>query len=59
MAPIMPPYPAGARRPAWRRQGRLYTVPIVNRDFKDSMDFAGNIYGKAGLVLEMLRGADG
>jgi aminopeptidase N len=40
---------------AWRRQGRLYTVPIVNRDFKDSMDFAGNIYGKAGLVLEMLR----
>ncbi len=40
---------------AWRRQARLYGVPIVNRDFKDSMDFAGNIYGKAGLVLEMLR----
>ena len=40
---------------AWRRQTRLYAVPIVNRDFKDSMDFAGNIYGKAGLVLEMLR----
>jgi aminopeptidase N len=40
---------------AWRRQGRLYTVPIVNRDFKNSMDFAGNIYGKAGLVIEMLR----
>jgi aminopeptidase N len=40
---------------AWRRQTRLYTVPIVNTDFKNSMDFAGNIYGKAGLVLEMLR----
>ncbi len=40
---------------AWRRQTRLYTVPIVTTDFKDSMDFSGNIYGKAGLVLEMLR----
>jgi aminopeptidase N len=39
----------------WRRQARLYTVPIVNSDFKDSMDYAGNIYGKGGLVLEMLR----
>jgi aminopeptidase N len=39
----------------WRRQGRLYAVPIVNHEFKDSMDFAGNTYEKAGLVLEMLR----
>ncbi len=40
---------------AWKRQARLFTVPIVNSDFKDSMDYAGNIYGKGGLVLEMLR----
>ena len=40
---------------AWLRQGRLSTVPIVTRDFSDSMKYAGNIYGKAGLVLEMLR----
>ncbi len=39
----------------WLRQGRLSTVPIVTRDFNDSMKYAGNIYGKAGLVLEMLR----
>jgi len=39
----------------WRRQARLFGVPIVNRDFKDSMEYAGNVYGKAGLVLEMLR----
>ena len=39
----------------WMRQTRLFTVPIVNRDFKDSMDYAGNIYGKGGMVLEMLR----
>ena len=39
----------------WKRQARLFTVPIVNSDFKDSMDYAGNVYGKAGLVLEMLR----
>ena len=40
---------------AWLRQARLYSVPIVTRDFNDSMKYAGNIYGKAGLVLEMLR----
>jgi len=40
---------------AWFRQTRLFGVPIVTRDFRNSMDFAGNIYGKAGLVLEMLR----
>jgi aminopeptidase N len=40
---------------AWFRQTRLFGVPIVTRDFHDSMDYAGNIYGKAGLVLEMLR----
>ncbi len=40
---------------AWLRQTRLFGVPIVTRDFDDSMKYAGNIYGKAGLVLEMLR----
>ncbi len=40
---------------AWFRQRRLFAVPIVTHDFRDSLDFAGNIYGKAGLVLQMLR----
>lgn len=40
----------------WFRQRRLFDVPIVNHDFHDSLDYAGNIYGKAGLVLQMLRG---
>ena len=40
---------------AWVRQRRLFTVPIVTHEFHDSLDYAGNIYGKAGLVLEMLR----
>ena len=40
---------------AWVRQRRLFNVPIVTHEFRDSMDFAGNVYGKAGLVLEMLR----
>jgi aminopeptidase N len=40
---------------AWFRQRRLFDVPIVTHDFRDSLQYAGNIYGKAGLVLEMLR----
>jgi aminopeptidase N len=40
---------------AWFRQRRLFDVPIVTHDFRDSLEYAGNIYGKAGLVLEMLR----
>lgn len=40
---------------AWLRQARLFGVPIVNYNFTDSMEYAGNIYGKAGLVLQMLR----
>ncbi len=39
----------------WLRQRRLFGVPIVTRDFNDSMAYAGNIYGKGGLVLQMLR----
>ncbi|HEY1866245.1 MAG TPA: M1 family aminopeptidase [Candidatus Acidoferrales bacterium] len=40
---------------AWLRQTRLYNVPIVTRDFTDSMKYAGNVYGKGAMVLEMLR----
>jgi aminopeptidase N len=39
----------------WMRQNRLFGVPIVTRDFNDSMEYAGNIYNKGGMVLEMLR----
>ena len=46
---------AGANKRRGGARRGCYGVPIVNRDFKDSMDYAGNIYGKAGLVLEMLR----
>jgi aminopeptidase N len=40
---------------AWFRQRRLFDVPIVTHEFSNSMQYAGNIYGKAGLVLQMLR----
>ena len=40
---------------AWLRQRRLFDVPIVTHEFSNSMQYAGNIYGKAGLVLQMLR----
>jgi aminopeptidase N len=39
----------------WFGQARLYPVPIVNRKFEDSVEYAGNIYTKAGWVLKMLR----
>jgi aminopeptidase N len=39
----------------WMRQGRLYAVPVVTRTFDDSLEYAGNIYDKAGLILQMLR----
>ncbi|MGH9723727.1 MAG: HEAT repeat domain-containing protein, partial [Candidatus Acidiferrales bacterium] len=38
----------------WFGSKRLYPVPIVNRNFSDSLDYAGNIYTKAGWVLKML-----
>ena len=40
---------------AWLRRRRSYSVPIVTHDFNDSLENQGNIYGKAGLVLHMLR----
>ena len=39
----------------WFREKRLYPVPIVDHNFKDSDEYAGNIYTKAGWVLKMLR----
>jgi aminopeptidase N len=39
----------------WLRRKRLYPVPILNRKFTDSTEYAGNIYTKAGWVLKMLR----
>jgi aminopeptidase N len=39
----------------WFAQKRLYPVPIVDRNFKDSDEYAGNVYTKAGWVLKMLR----
>jgi aminopeptidase N len=39
----------------WFRQKRLYSVPIVTRNFTDSIEYAGNVYTKGGWVLKMLR----
>jgi aminopeptidase N len=39
----------------WFGQKRLYPVPIVDHNFKDSDEYAGNVYTKAGWVLKMLR----
>jgi aminopeptidase N len=42
-------------RNGWFQQTRLYPVPILNRNFTDSVEYAGNVYDKAGWALEMLR----
>ncbi len=39
----------------WLADDRVHPVPIVNSNFTDSMEYAPNIYGKAGLVLYSLR----
>jgi len=39
----------------WLADERLYSVPILNSNFSDSLDYYGNTYGKAGLVLYILR----
>ena len=39
----------------WLLDERLFGVPIVTSDFTDSMEYEGNIYAKAGLVLYTLR----
>jgi aminopeptidase N len=39
----------------WFRQKQMYPVPIVTRNFTDSIEYAGNVYTKGGWVLKMLR----
>jgi aminopeptidase N len=39
----------------WMRSGQLYSVPIVTRDFTDSIQYTGNVYDKGAWVLRMLR----
>ena len=39
----------------WFEEKNLYSVPIMNRNFTDSLDYAGNIYTKGGWALRMLR----
>jgi aminopeptidase N len=39
----------------WMGQPRIYGEPVVTRNFGDALEYAGNIYDKAGLILEMLR----
>jgi aminopeptidase N len=43
------------QRNTWMGSQRLYGVPIVTRNFTDATQYSGNFYGKAGLVLQMLR----
>jgi aminopeptidase N len=39
----------------WMRSDDLYRVPIVTRDFTDSIQYTGNVYDKGAWVLRMLR----
>jgi aminopeptidase N len=39
----------------WLSNERVFPVPILNSNFNDSLDYADNVYTKAGLVLYMLR----
>jgi aminopeptidase N len=39
----------------WFAQKRLFAVPIVTHDYTDMIELEGNIYGKGGMVLRMLR----
>jgi aminopeptidase N len=48
-------YERWVRMKEWSEQANLYGKPLVRHDFDDSSEFDGNSYGKAGLVLYMLR----
>ena len=39
----------------WMPSRELFSIPIVTRDITDSVEYAGNVYDKAGWVLHMLR----
>ena len=48
-------YSLWQNRNRWMNNSRLYPVPMVTRNFRDSTEYAGNVYGKGGWVLHMLR----
>jgi aminopeptidase N len=39
----------------WMPSKELFPIPIVTRDITDSVEYVGNVYDKAGWVLNMLR----
>jgi len=39
----------------WMQSRELYPIPIVTRNIDDSVEYAGNVYDKAGWVIQMLR----
>jgi aminopeptidase N len=40
---------------SWMPSKEYFPVPIVTRDINDSVEYVGNVYDKAGWVLNMLR----
>ena len=40
---------------AWMQSRELYPIPIVTREINDSVEYVGNVYDKAGWVIQMLR----
>ena len=42
-------------RNTWMQSRELYPIPIVTRDINDSIEYEGNVYDKAGWVIQMLR----
>ncbi len=39
----------------WMQSRELYAIPIVTRNIDDSVEYEGNVYDKAGWVIQMLR----
>ncbi|MGH9678443.1 MAG: M1 family metallopeptidase, partial [Candidatus Acidiferrales bacterium] len=42
-------------RNRWMPSRELYPIPIVTRNIDDSVEYVGNVYDKAGWVIQMLR----
>jgi len=40
---------------SWMQSKDLFAIPIVTRDIDDSTQYVGNVYDKAGWVIQMLR----
>ncbi len=47
--------PTGAIRIPGCSRKELYPIPIVTRNIDDSVEYVGNVYDKAGWVIQMLR----